>query len=681
MSSDHDTGISDWPTANQRALTAELAGLRELLEQHAKGETPATEPSLAAASLESTERGEQGAENETEQPGSPDVPDAEVVPPGPAFSSALDQLCATFRLTSFERALLLFCAGVELDSRFAPLCAELQGDALRTNPTFGMALSVLPDAHWSALSPTRPLRWWRLLEVGAGASLTASQLRIDERALHFLAGVDCVDERLFGLLRSVADPVDLPESQFKLAERLSQVWQQSETALVQLHGDDPAAAQSIVVAASALLQTQVLVLQATDVPASAAEREAFIRLWEREASFSNGVLLVECDESLGSEPAPALAEFLETTQSRIVVSGREVLRLRHRPLRRFKVSKPNSLEQSALWRAALGDAGERLNGHIESAAAQFNLGSQAISAASREVFEELQVDTGQELGNVFWEACRTQSRLRLNDLAQRIEPRAGWDDLVLPLPQLEGLRQIAVHVRQRARVYEDWGFADKCARGLGISALFSGASGTGKTMAAEVLANELKLDLYRIDLSAMVSKYIGETEKNLRRVFDAAEAGGAILLFDEADALFGKRSEVKDSHDRYANIEVSYLLQRMEAYRGLAILTTNMKSALDKAFMRRLRFVVQFPFPDAAQRAEIWRRVFPTQTPTEDLDATKLARLNIAGGNIRNIALNASFLAADVEERVRMNHLLAAARSEYAKLEKSLNDAEIGGWV
>jgi SpoVK/Ycf46/Vps4 family AAA+-type ATPase len=252
---------------------------------------------------------------------------------------------------------------------------------------------------------------------------------------------------------------------------------------------------------------------------------------------------------------------------------------------------------------------------------------------------------------------------------------------VLPEAQRQILREIATHVRQRTKVYETWGFVTKGERGLGISALFVGSSGTGKTMAAEVLAGELRLDLYRIDLSSVVSKYIGETEKNLRRVFDAAEEGGAILLFDEADALFGKRSEVKDSHDRYANIEVSYLLQRMEAYRGLAILTTNMKESLDTAFLRRLRFVVQFPFPDAAHRAEIWRRIFPKSTPTENLDSIKLSRLNVAGGNIRNVALNAAFLAAEADEPVRMTHLLRAARSEYAKLEKPLTESEIGGWA
>ena len=229
-------------------------------------------------------------------------------------------------------------------------------------------------------------------------------------------------------------------------------------------------------------------------------------------------------------------------------------------------------------------------------------------------------------------------------------------------------------------VLERWGFAARYSRGLGLTALFAGASGTGKTMAAEVLAHTLDLDLFQIDLAGLVSKYIGETEKNLRRVFDAAEDSGAILLFDEADALFGKRSEVKDSHDRYANLEVSYLLQRMEAYRGLAILTTNMRHAIDTAFLRRLRFVVEFPFPDAAERARIWQRVFPPETPRAGLDPARLAQLGVAGGVIRNIAMHAAFLAADAAEPVRMSHLLAAARTEYAKLERPLGRAETEGW-
>jgi SpoVK/Ycf46/Vps4 family AAA+-type ATPase len=285
-----------------------------------------------------------------------------------------------------------------------------------------------------------------------------------------------------------------------------------------------------------------------------------------------------------------------------------------------------------------------------------------------------------QLGAALWQACRNQARPRLDDLAQRIRSVATWDDLVLPAASRATLREIAVQVRQRATVYGRWGFGERSNRGLGISVLFAGASGTGKTMAAEVLANELALDLHRIDLSQVVSKYIGETEKNLRRVFDAAEEGGTILLFDEADAIFGKRSEVKDSHDRYANIEVSYLLQRMEAYRGLAILTTNMKTALDAAFLRRLRFTVDFPFPDPEARTDIWQRIFPPQTPTLGLDASKLAQLNMTGGNIRNMALAAAFLAADDGSPVTMAHIRRAAVSEYRKVERVLSDQELRGW-
>jgi SpoVK/Ycf46/Vps4 family AAA+-type ATPase len=266
-------------------------------------------------------------------------------------------------------------------------------------------------------------------------------------------------------------------------------------------------------------------------------------------------------------------------------------------------------------------------------------------------------------------------------MAQRIVPCATWDDLILPDLQKNTLRQLAAQVRHRMKVYETWGFAEKGQRGLGVSALFTGVSGTGKTMAAEVLARELRLDLYRIDLSAVVSKYIGETEKNLKQVFDGAEEGGVLLLFDEADALFGRRSEVRDSHDRYANIEIGYLLQRMEAYQGLAILTTNLRSSMDTAFQRRLRFTVNFLFPDAAHREAIWRKVFPAATPTEGLDAKKLAQLNVTGGNIRNIALNAAFLAAEAGTPVGMANLVEAARLEAQKIERPLSDAETRGWV
>ena len=255
-------------------------------------------------------------------------------------------------------------------------------------------------------------------------------------------------------------------------------------------------------------------------------------------------------------------------------------------------------------------------------------------------------------------------------------PRARWDDIVLPPNETALLHRIADQVAWRGTVYRDWGFAERMSRGLGISELFAGATGTGKTMAAEVLANHLRLDLFRIDLSAVVSKWLGETEANLRRLFDAAEDGGAILFFDEADALFGKRTEVKDSHDRYANIEINYLLQRMESYSGLAILATNMKSALDQAFLRRLRIVLDFPYPGAVERKAMWQKAFPAGTPTADLDFDRLARINVTGGHIAVIALNAAFQAAQQGGRVTMPILFNAARLELRKLARPINERD-----
>ena len=514
----------------------------------------------------------------------------------------------------------------------------------------------------------------------AGESLTVSTLRLDERILHYLTGIQHLDERLVGFVNAV-EPVDeLLSSQQELAERLVAAWSKGTPGCVlQLCGGDRTDQLSIAAAACSMLGLQLCEISSQALPTAQGELDAWMRLWEREAALGGRALLLDCWPESGSDAARsnAVERLIEGTKGALVVASRERQYTRQRSMITFDVRKPNASEQRAIWKSALGDAAPALNGKVEALVSQFSLNVPDIRAVCARAAQS----EANDLDNQLWDACRVQARPRLQGLAQSITPVATWDDLVLPEAQLRILREIGVHVRQRMKVYEMWGFAAKCSRGLGISALFAGASGTGKTMAAEVLANELRLDLYRIDLSSVVSKFIGETEKNLRRVFDAAEEGGAILLFDEADALFGKRSEVKDSHDRYANIEISYLLQRMETYRGLAVLTTNMKSALDSAFLRRLRFIAQFPFPDAPQRAEIWCRIFPTDTPTDGLDTDKLARLSVAGGNIRNIALYAAFLAADEEAPVRMSHVLRAARVEYAKLEKSLTEAETVGWA
>lgn len=269
-------------------------------------------------------------------------------------------------------------------------------------------------------------------------------------------------------------------------------------------------------------------------------------------------------------------------------------------------------------------------------------------------------------------ACRLRSRTTLTALTQQITPRYRWDDIVLPPERLQQLGEIRDAAKYGARVYDEWGFGDKLSLGKGLSVLFSGPPGTGKTMAAEIIAGELGLDLYRVDLSAVVSKYIGETEKNLSRIFDEAETANAILFFDEADALFGRRSEVRDAHDRYANIEIGYLLQRMETYEGIAILATNLGKNLDPAFVRRLHFTVEFPAPGADDRRRIWHRAFPERLPrAADLDLDLVAeRYEFAGGNIKNVALAAAFMAAADGGLVDLDHLLCAARREYAKMGK-----------
>jgi hypothetical protein len=665
----HTAGIS-WAEANQRYLTQAIAEVREEVESSLDRK----------ASVSSQNHGKSASAPQS----------AQLQPP-----SALESLCSIFQLSSFERKILLMCAGVELDSSLTDLVGRIHHDDRRRQPTFGLALGAFSDAHWSALSPARPLRYWQMIEVAPGDSLTGASLCIQERVLHYLAGVQYLDERLRHHFRPVAPPEKIVPTHSMMADDIASIWyeagQQGRLPVIELCGDGRTSKKAIAAAAAERFGLQLHSLSAWNLPhLGASELANLLRLWEREAILNSSALLLECDDGDSPEsfPAGAISSLVEWVRSPLIISARTSRQASFRSIVPFDVVNPTPLEQAELWRGALEPSFPNLNGEVDALVSQFSLNPSAIHSAAGQVIGNVHkaAETSEgkavhDLGGRLWDACRVQARPRLEGLAQRIPPAAGWDDLVLPERQKDILRQVAVHVRQRPKVYHSWGFAAKGSRGLGISALFAGPSGTGKTMAAEVLAGELRLDLYRIDLSQVINKYIGETEKNLRRVFDAAEEGAAVLLFDEADALFGKRSEVKDSHDRYANIEVSYLLQRMEAYRGLAILTTNRKSALDQAFLRRIRFVVDFPFPEIEQRAEIWRRAFPESTPTEGLHIERLARLNAAGGHIKNIAMGAAFLAADANQPVRMAHLLAAARSEFAKLEKPLTDTEIAGWV
>jgi hypothetical protein len=633
-------GLNDreWLDANRATLSVELAGVRRLLTGDAgAGDNGASETPAATAPM-------------------------------------LDFLCGQLQLSGFERSLILLCAGMDLEGDWPQLCATARGDAGGDYPSFGLALSVLPGAHWSALSPQAPLRYWQLLQVGDPSRLTTARLFLDERILFLLLGVGALDRRLAGLTRPLPAAAALPASHQQQAECLRRMLTENDgqPAVITLHGDDPGGATAVAVQTCAMLGWSPFSLRADDIPNIAEERNLLACLLTREWLLGRAVMIIEAAES----SAPSLGALLDALAAPAVVLGGAPA-VMQRPCTRLEVRKPLGDEQLMLWRGAAGGAGVD-DAELAPLTVHFDFTVADIAAAAAEA--RVAVEPGASPTRALWRACCDRSRTHLEKLAQRISPFATWDDLILPAGQLAILHDIVCQVRHRATVYRQWGFAAKSARGLGISALFVGESGTGKTLAAEVIAADLDLDLYRIDLAAVVSKYIGETEKNLERLFRAAEASGAILLFDEADALFGKRSEVKDSHDRYANIELAYLLQRMETYRGLSILTTNLKSLLDTAFMRRIRFVVQFPFPDRAQRAEIWRRIFPEPLPRDPLDIEQLARVHLAGGNIRNIAMNAAFLAAENGGRLGMTHLVRAARVECAKLEKPLSEAEIGGW-
>jgi hypothetical protein len=697
--------LNQWQESNTRQLAAALAELRQRLERYIQQQTgKQLEVSPAAAPPPSVEPASKtvsrsmilqllGQQPVKAGPGTTPAAAAAVAASAAGESkrageppSALKMLSDRLGLSPFEESVLLLCAAMELDTSIAALCARAHGDTSRPYPTFALALTLFDEPAWDALSPERPLRFFRLIEISQphGQPLTTSRLRADERIVSYVKGHNILDDRLSPLLSPVdlsSSDTDLPPSQQSVVEtivhRLEQVPAGQNLPVIQLLGADAPSKQLVATHVAAALGLQVYRLSAELLPVQASELETVARLWQRESLLLPIALYLdalgsEIDASQASQAAP-VSRLLTRLGGVNFLDTRDTWPGLARQSLPVDVAKPTRAEQAAAWTAALGDATGESPALL---AGQFNLGLSAIRQIASQKLCEPATGEG-SVHDRLWDACLAETRPRLDMLAQRLDPKAAWDDLVLPAEQTNLLRQIAAQVGQRGQVYQAWGFGDKMSRGLGISALFAGPAGTGKTMAAEVMANQLRLNLYRIDLSAVVSKYIGETEKNLRRLFDAAEDGGAILFFDEADALFGKRSEVKDSHDRYANIEINYLLQRMEAYRGLAILATNMKSALDPAFMRRLRFVVDFPFPSMVERKAIWQNAFPPRTPTTGLDFDRLARLNLTGGNIQSIALNAAFLAAaHPGGTVTMPLVTDAIRRELRKLGQVINELE-----
>ncbi len=619
---------------------------------------------------------------------------------------ALEILARLFHLDDFDRDVLVLCLAPELDPGFERLYAYVQDDATRKFPTAHLALDLFGrdcfareknawSEAWKYFVPEAPLARSRLIrwESAGDGTHCGEALRLERRICDYLMGLNRMDERALLALRPIDTAGTFPSGGDTVSrlEQLLHSWNgRGRMPAINLIGK-AAATRGAAADLCARLGVGLFEIDLTRLPSLASERRDLLRVLERDAVLLPSAFLMDVTEvEKQDRAATAVAqELILDLRSFLIVASRESWKS-ERPLIAVDVPKPSTAEQRDAWKSFLGEeivvahhpnVGNTAEEFLNALVQQFDFSIAQIRRASDAAQSAAQLRDpaapALTTGDV-WKAARAQFANALRGLADRIVPVYDFGDLVLPGDTLQQLKEIASQVSRRALVYDRWGFGETLSRGKGISALFAGPSGTGKTMAAEVLAKHLDLDLYRVDLAGVVSKYIGETEKNLRHVFDAAEESGAILFFDEADALFGKRSEVRDSHDRFANIEINYLLQRMEDYSGLAILATNMKSLLDQAFLRRLRFLVDFPFPSAAERMRIWQGVFPAKAETHSVDYAFLSRLEIAGGNIKNIAMNAAFLAAAGDRPIGMQHVLSAARREYTKIDKLVLESEFG---
>ena len=626
-------------------------------------------------------------------------------------SLALERLARLFRLSGFDVDALLVCLAPELNVRYGKLYAYLQNDVTRKAPTadlilnlFCRSLSEKLDAR-TRLTRDAPLVKHQLIrhagEEHDEASFLTRALTVDERVLNYLLDVDGTDARLAPFVRVSQPAAGLSELLLppETVEGLARIFRAATAAAAEggrgafsFIFSGPAGAGKEF-AAGALCRDAGCGLLAADVYAmskSAGFTQLLARLF-REARLRRAAVYLDGAEALlgeGEHEAGArrtLLAALEEFEGVAVVGSREPWHPSEgAPAGRFfhvSLPAPDYDARLQLWQRFLAGAAVDESVEVGALADKFAFTGGRIRDAVAEARQHalLRDGAGFRITNAdLYQACRAQSSKKLLSLARKITPLYTWADIILPPDQLEHLREVCAHVKHRQRVFAEWGFGGKISLGKGLSALFVGPSGTGKTMAAEVIAGELNLDLFKIDLSCLVSKYIGETEKNLSRVFEEAEASNAILFFDEADSVFGKRSEVKDSHDRYANIEVNYLLQRMEEYEGVVILASNYQRNIDEAFTRRIRFIVEFPFPDDDYRRRIWAKVFPAHTPLgEDIDFDFLAhKLKLSGGNIRNIALGAAFLAAGNGGRVGMGHVVCAAKREFQKMGRLLVRAD-----
>ncbi len=625
-----------------------------------------------------------------------------------------------FNLSTFDIGLIIIAVAPEVDLRYERIFAYLQDDITRKRPSVDLALNLLCSSAEAKLMrhshfvADAPLLRHKLLQLIPDPNqiqppLLSHYLKLDDQIIRLLLDRGGLDARLMlfcELVQPVADLEEVPlntEMQRGLRTLVIQTQENQQPLQLYFRGANGIGRRRTAEALAKELGAQLLSVNLKRALVKEAEWEHILKLIFREAWFQNAILYLDGLDVLRRDERAIqyqyLLEQLIEDAGITILSGEQpwvappmFFGKELTDLTVVSFPMPDFAQRRLCWLAGLAAAGVDLDdndlndltsrfqltpGQIaEAVITARNYARWRVTAQSSDagLFPESEQPTLQEL----FTAARSQSNQKLSQVTQKIQPRYSWEDIVLPPELLAQLQEIINSVKHRHIVYDQWGFGSKLSSGKGLNALFAGSSGTGKTMAAEVMAHELSLDLYKIDLSQIVSKYIGETEKNLDRVFREAQTSNAILFFDEADALFGKRSEVKDAHDRYANIEIGYLLQKMEEYEGVAILATNLRGNLDEAFARRLHFIIEFPFPDEAYRALIWQGIFPAQSPlAEDVNFNVLARsFRLSGGNIKNVALAAAFLAAEEKQSIGMKHLRRAAKRELQKVGRAWETPE-----
>jgi hypothetical protein len=607
----------------------------------------------------------------------------------------LQHLQRVFGLNSFEMDTLLLCIALALDLRYEQLFSYLQNDINRKRPSVNLALQLMGGAGLERLqkllsfAADAPLLRHRLLEYAndpgnANPPLLAQTLSVDRTVVNWLLG-DYHPAAELGLYVQVVMPTARGEDEL-LSPSIQMALAQTQLlpqALVLLSGPDTVA-QMLAAQAMGVLHGRALLTGHIDqLIAHGMAPDQALHLILRDALLNNAIaFLPGWDAVLHERETPAhLLTALMAHPDLVVVGSRIAWQPRGQDRQRvmlgIEFDLPDYLQRQRLWRHYLDVHGiDDSDLDPVEVAGQFSLTTGQIrdavgAARNRAIHRSATVEQAD-----LFAGARLHSGAKLSDMARKITPRYDWEDIILPADQIAILRELVSTVRQRLKVLEEWGLGKKLASSGAVTVLFAGPPGTGKTMSAEVIARDLGLDLYKIDLSSLVSKYIGETEKNLERIFTEAQSSNAILFFDEADAIFGKRSGVKDAHDRYANLEISYLLQRMESYDGVTILATNLRSNLDEAFLRRLQFAVDIPFPDEKHRLQIWETLFPASVPrASDVDLVEMAkRFRLAGGNIRNILVSAAFLAAADGGTITMQHLLHGTRREFQKMGRLVMD-------